>query len=165
MSPSECDKLKDFFFQRYWGVRKWHDWLARRLKESRKFRMASGHVREFFGRSEEILPQLVAAEPQHNTTYATNLAAWKLWTDPTNRTARASVSCGQALEKILLRIEPLHQVHDALIGQFRQSDTIWAAPRIKSYFDNPLVIAGQTITIPYEGSYGLSWGGKDAGKL
>jgi hypothetical protein len=170
MSIAECDKLKDFFFQRYWGVRKWHDWLARRLKESTRFQMASGHVRQFFGRPEEILPQLVAAEPQHNTTYATNLAMWRLWSDPENRTRTYNVNASNGNVSSIpsicrLKIEPLHQVHDALNGQFKISDTEWASRKIKSYFDNEIIIAGQKITIPYEGSYGLSWGGKDAGKL
>ena len=164
MSPKECDGLKNYFFQRYWGVTKWHNWLAARLKQSTRFTFASGHVRQFFGRSEEILPQLVAAEPQHNTTYATNLAAWRLWTDRENR-LNEDVPRNLRHNFRALRIEPLHQVHDALIGQFPITDTTWAAPRIKSYFANELLIAGQKITIPYEGGYGHSWGGKDLGKL
>ena len=33
MSPAECEKLKAFFFQRYRGVRLWHNWVASRIKE------------------------------------------------------------------------------------------------------------------------------------
>ena len=138
------------------------------MKESTRFQMASGHVRQFFGRPEEILPQLVAAEPQHNTTYATNLAMWRLWSDKENRylstgkdnwqTQNTGSQYGDVgIQRTCLRIEPLHQVHDALNGQFKISDTEWATKKIRSWFDNEIVIAGQKITIPYEGSFGPSW--------
>jgi hypothetical protein len=56
-------------------------------------------------------------------------------------------------------------VHDALVGQFKIEDTAWAIDKIKSYFDNPLVIANQKITIPFEGNYGTSWGKLDKGTI
>ena len=61
-------------------------------------------------------------------------------------------------ERERLIIEPLHQVHDALLGQFPKEHTSWAVSKIKSYFDNPIRIAGIELTIPYEGAYGESWG-------
>jgi uracil-DNA glycosylase family 4 len=151
ITPQECDKLKNWYIREmYPGIPKWHDWIARRLKERPVLTAASGQVRQFFGRPDEILTKAVAFEPQANTTYATNLAAWRLWSDPDNRVDRDGVNH--------LRIEPLHQVHDALIGQFKQEDTTWATAKIKSYFQNPLTIAGQQITIPFDGGYGPSWG-------
>ena len=179
LSPKECDKLKYWYLQEmYWGIPKWHDWIARRLKERPVLTAASGQVRQFFGRPEEVLTKAVAFEPQANTTYATNLAAWRLWTDVENHVyanqntrirtdrqggipATPNLVCGRTN----LRIEPLHQVHDALIGQFRVEDTTWAVSKIKSYFANPLNIAGQQITIPFEGNYGQSWGNLKAGTI
>ena len=99
----------------------------------------------------------MAFEPQANTTYATNLAMYRLWTDSSNRVNNNN--------NTHLRIEPLHQVHDALCGQFKKDDTVWASGKIKSYFDNTLVIAGIPIVIPYEGGYGPSWGNLNEGKL
>jgi hypothetical protein len=152
--PVECDRIKNkVYFARYHGILKWHDWTARRLKETGKLTAASGQVRQFFGRTDEVLTKAVAFEPQANTTYATNLATNRLWNDSENR-----IITRQPANRTRLRIEPLHTVHDALCGQFPKADTAWAAPRIKSYFDNPLLIAGQNITIPYEGGYGRSWG-------
>jgi hypothetical protein len=55
-------------------------------------------------------------------------------------------------------VEPLHQVHDALLGQFLKTDTEWAKGKIRSWFDNTLIIANQPIKIPFEGHYGPSWG-------
>lgn len=162
MTPTECDGLKKYFFNRYWGVLKWHDWIARRLKERPILVAASGQVRQFFGRPDEILTKAVAFEPQANTTYATNLAAWRLWSDDENRVLETTPN---QQPRTSLKIEPLHQVHDALIGQFRKADTAWAVAKIKSYFDNTLVIAGQSIVIPFEGTYGRSWGSKEEGKI
>ena len=88
-------------------------------------------------------------EPQANTTCATNRAIQQLWNDPENR------SNGKLI------IEPLHQVHDAVIGQFPKEVTDWAVAKIKSYFQNPLTIAGMSITIPFDGGYGASWGELD----
>jgi len=90
--------------------------------------------------------EYLADEPQENTTYATNLALYNLWNDPDNRNGSS------------LRIEPLHQVHDALIGQFRIEDTAFAVAKLHAWFANPLRIANVEITIPFEGAYGPSWG-------
>jgi hypothetical protein len=174
LSPAECEKLKEAFFSRYRGIRLWHDWVARRLRERPVLIAASGQVRQFFGRRDEILTKAVAFEPQANTTYATNLALLKLWTDPENHSIRGICQDNRAQtqtrdmqsnRRIYLRIEPLHQVHDAVCGQFRKEDTAWATAKIKSYFDNPLKIAGQSITIPFEGGFGPSWGNLKEGAI
>lgn len=168
MSPKEADALKNWYInEMYWGIPKWHDWIARRLKESPVLTAASGQVRQFFGRPDEVLTKAVAFEPQANTTYATNLAAWRLWNDPDNRTGGSSpAQLGlPAIPKSRLKIEPLHQVHDALLGQFPIEDTTWAVGKIQSYFANTLIIAGQKITIPFEGGYGRSWGQLKTGTI
>lgn len=157
--PSECDQLKNWYIHKmYHGIPKWHEWIERRLGERPILTAASGQVRQFFGRADTILTQAVAFEPQSNTTYACNLAAWRLWSDPENRYLGSD-------GKTHLKIEPLHQVHDALIGQFKIEDTDWAVAKIKSYFANTLTIAGQQIQIPFEGEYGLSWGNLKVGKI
>lgn len=174
--PSECAKLKNFYFTRYPGIERWHKWVERKIKARPVLTAASGQTRRFFGRPDELLTKAVAFEPQANTTYATNLAMYKLWTDTDNRfnlpnmlpemlTDQPNIIERVNVSRVQLRIEPLHTVHDALCGQFKKSDTLWAAPKIQSYFDNPLVIAGQEITIPYEGGYGTSWGSLKEGKL
>ena len=201
ISPQEADKLKNWYIREmYPGIPKWHDWIAARLRQRPILTAASGQVRQFFGRPDDIITKAVAFEPQANTTYATNLAAFRLWTDTDNRIGggllqdarptpriqssidtsklpdafRRLLASGQPiLQRISneprsvtkLRNEPLHQVHDALVGQFKIEDTAWAVGKIKSYFDNPLIIAGQKITIPFDGHYGLAWGGKQIGDI
>lgn len=156
MSRSEVKDFQNAVFAAY-RVKMWHAATERKLAAKPELVAASGHRRRFFGRPGEILGQALAHEPQANTTYATNLAMYKLWTDSDNRKLLGS--------RVSLRIEPLHQVHDALLGQFRIEDTAWAVTKIKSYFDNPIVIAGQKITIPFEGAYGTSWGNLDKGTI
>jgi len=155
MPPKECKPLKEFFFQRYRGVKLYHNWIATQLRSRAvpSLTAASGQTRRFFDRADNILPKAVAFEPQAVTTYATNLAMYNLWTDKENRSGTK------------LTIQPLHTIHDALMGQFPKEYTKWAVKRIKGYFNNTIHIAGQPIVIPYEGNYGSSWGNLKEGTI
>lgn len=152
MSEREVRDLQQLFLRDY-NVERWHTYRRRELMKQPILIAASGHKRRFFGRPTQTLGEALAHEPQANTTYATQLAVWKMWTDPENRTPEG------------LRIEPFHEVHDSVLGQFRIKDTPWAVGKIKSYFDNEIVIAGIPLVIPYEGSYGLSWGELNIGNI
>lgn len=148
-------RLQEMYFSRYPGVRSWHRWAESKLIADGTLTSASGHTRVFFGRRfgtniHDTVKQFLADEPQQNTTWATNLAMLRLWNDPENRRADGS-----------LIIEPLHQVHDALCGQWPQSVRDWARAKVRSYFNNPLTIAGTTLTIPFDGAFGNSWGQLD----
>ena len=173
---STCTELQRLFFTRYPGVMLWHARLKSQLLERGYLISASGHRRTFFGRKREqsgkvnydTFKDMCADEPQNNTTYATNLALYKLWTDPDNRTYPTAIESDRKPDEhdhCVLRIQPLHQVHDALIGQFRKEDTEWAIGRIRGYFSNVLRIAGCDVTIPFEGAYGESWGNLKTGKI
>jgi hypothetical protein len=146
--PKDCEILQNLYLSRYPGVKRWQDHCKQQLIKTGELVSGCGNVRKFFGRRNEhgTLREYVAHEPQINTTYATNCALLRLWTDPDN----------QGPEN-LPRIRPLHQVHDALIAQWRIEDRAWAIGKIKSYFLNPITIAGISITIPFEGGYGPDW--------
>lgn len=152
------NNVQDLYFRRYPGVKRWHAWMSQQLKTHRCTTSASGHTRQYFGRTDEILGAALANEPQENTTYATNLAAHKLWYSETNRLEGGREIHTGRQRHDNLRIEPLHQVHDALCGQFKITDTTWAVDQIKSFFDNEITIAGIKLRIPFEGGYGPSWG-------
>lgn len=161
LSEKDAKELQQLFFIRY-RVKIWWTWMESFLAKQTyppKLTSASGHTRRFFGRREEILGEALAHEPQANTTYATNLAMQNLWKDRPNK--YTDTSSGRQR----FRIEPLHQVHDALLGQFKMEDTDWAVARIRHYFNNPITIAGVSITIPQDGAYGESWGNLNAGKI
>ena len=147
-TPAETKAIQEMYFKRYKGVRKGQEEINRKLVRDGFLVAASGTKRTFFGRKEDVLVRNAAYsfEPQANTTYATNLALARLWEDPLNRRSDNS-----------LIIQPIHQVHDALCTQFPIKDKEWAIERIKSYFKNPLVIAGLPITIPFSGGIGTDW--------
>lgn len=160
--------LQQAVFQVY-NVHLWHRATQRMLDKKPELVSPNGHRRRFFGRATDILGQALAHEPQVNTTYATNLAAYKLWTDSDNRivtsndsrtssTMESVQSVNGFKSRIRLRVEPLHQVHDALIVQAKIEDTQWAISKLKQWFANEIVIAGISITIPFGGTYGPSWG-------
>lgn len=177
VEPSVCASLQRLYFVRYPGLYQWHNDSKRRVAAGENLTSASGHTRTFFGRRKswdhkkrcydadhDTWKEWLADEPQENTTYATNLALYKLWNDAENRVVVPSLRTPSSEEPkrdnlvTRLRVEPLHQVHDALIGQFRKEDTDWAVAKIRAWFDNPLQIANATVTIPFEGAYGPSWG-------
>jgi hypothetical protein len=51
----------------------------------------------------------------------------------------------------------MHQVHDELLVQWRIPDTLFAIKKLKEWFDNPMIVAKQTITIPFDGAFGTAW--------
>lgn len=161
LSREKVEAFRQAVFTRY-RIQTWHQWMVEFLKKNNNVLIASnGLRRKFYGRTDEVLGQALAHLPQVYTTYATNMAMFKLWTDKENRTSnnriRPSVGFEGCDSVCFLRIEPLHQVHDALIGQFKIDDTAWASDKIKSYFDNVIEIAGLKIKIPFEGNYGKNW--------
>lgn len=182
LAESEFETLQRFYFVRYHGLYQWHNACRQAVFDGRDLTSASGHTRKFHGRRKEwnsrsrsmevchdTWKEYLADEPQENTTYATNLALSNLWNDPENRTkgnlsrdressTLRSSGMGTNSENNGLIIEPLHQVHDALIGQFPIEHTAWAVGKIRSYFANTLTIANTQLIIPFEGAYGPSWG-------
>lgn len=141
-------KFQSLYFTRYNGVSAWQQWVARQLMEFGRMKSASGHTRIFMGRrgDHDTNKQGYANEPQENTSYACNLALLRMYEDGDNRDANNG-----------LLIQPLLQVHDAVCGQYPTSSRDWAHGKIKSYFDNRIVIAGKELVIPYEANYGQNW--------
>lgn len=168
---SVCTTLQLLYFQRYPGIKSWHARIKSQLKANGYLISASGHKRIFFGRHDDYdtFKEACAEEPQNNTTYATNLALLKCWTDPDNCISEEATTdsgdSNQPSRRTTLRIQPLHQVHDAFIFQFKKNDVDFAKRKVPEYFNNTLRIAGQPITIPYEGAYGRSWGELTEGKI
>lgn len=156
VKENECALLQQLYLYRYPGVKRWQEWVKKNLHETQTLPSASGHVRTFFGNPNfgNVINEALSHEPQHNTTYATNLALLRLWEDPENRGLDGSFI-----------IEPLHQVHDAMIGQFPIERTEWAKSKLYEYFNNPITIGSVTLTIPFDGEYGPSWGNLKTGKI
>jgi uracil-DNA glycosylase family 4 len=148
---SDAKTLQDLYFTRYRGIKLWHAWAEAELVAKGILVAASGQVRVFFGRRfgqglHETLKEFLAHEPQANTTFVTNMAMQNLWDDFKNRRPSGA-----------LRTEPLHQVHDALCGQWPCYMRDWATQKMRGWFHNPINIAGLEIVIPFDGGYGPTW--------
>lgn len=151
IETSVCKRLKELYTGRYWGIKLWHNRSMATTKATRKMKSAAGHTRRVFDRLDDYSTHqaLFAHEPQVNTTFATNMALLRLITDPENRQPNGDFI-----------IKPVHQVHDALVGQWPKHLREWAIKKVRSYFQNPITIAGTTLVIPFDGTYGPSWGEK-----
>lgn len=145
-----CDRIQRYMLMRYPGVSAWHRLAASQLTQHGYLVSPSGHKRIFLGRrtDDSTLKEFLAHEPQAVTTYATNKALHNIWYDPENRNPDGS-----------LKVEVLHQVHDALLPHWHQRHREFALRKLRTeWFNNPIVVAGTQLTIPYEGQYGPSWG-------
>jgi hypothetical protein len=181
MTEKEVEDMKRLFFSRY-NVPIWWRAMERKLFSQPyppKLTSPSGHTRMFFGRRQEILGEALAHEPQSVTTYATNKAVYNCWRDEENRIHSVSFNHGRTMGgmptndealreeqlRCTLRVEPLHQVHDEFLTQFKIEDTEWAIGKIKQWFNNEIIIAGIKITIPFDGAYGKNWSMNDEAKV
>jgi len=152
LEQSIAKRLQNAMFSRYPGIQSWHAWAATKLVADGELDAASGQNRIFFGRRfgpniHDTVKEFLAHRPQANTTHAISLAALNLWNDSENRRPDGS-----------LIIEPLHQIHDALLGQYPSRVRLWAHMKLRSYFKNKLNIAGRDIIIPFDGGWGPNWG-------
>lgn len=151
MEQAVARKLQNLFLSRYPGIPRWQAWADTKLRHEAELTTASGQRRIFLGRRfvehSDTHKKFLAHAPQSNTTWVTNTAMLNLWNDPENRREDGS-----------LLIEPLHQVHDALCGQWPTPLRSWARAKLKEYFNVTINIDGLDVTIPFDGAYGPSWG-------
>lgn len=155
LTESEAKQFQAAVFSIY-NVKVWHRWMERELARTKQVLIApNGFRRKFFGRYNEILGQALAHMPQVITTAATKAAMYRCWTDPENRIEGTN----------LLKVRPSHTVHDSFVCQWKKVYRDWAINKLRQWFDNSIIVAGQTITIPFDGSFGKSWGEKTEGKI
>ncbi len=160
MSEKDAKEFQACIQVRY-RVSLWHRWMQRSLESQTypaSLTASNGFTRKFYGRKTEILGDALAHRPQVYTTYATNKAAYNLWSAPDTRLSSSKTACR-------LRVEPMHQVHDELLVQFKIEDTAWAIGKIKQWFNNPIQIANQTLVIPFDGAYGTKWSMDESAKV
>jgi uracil-DNA glycosylase family 4 len=140
LSSRDADVYQSLYRKRYCGIRRWHTWVQERIQKDGYLDSASGNRRIFFGRkdSHDTHKLAYAHEPQANTTYATNRAAYNIFTSQSS-------------------IQLLHQVHDAVCGQFPTGLLVESREIIRRAFDFEMCVHGVTIKIPFEGGYGKSW--------
>lgn len=156
-----CQEVQATVLRRYWGLQRWWAEVERQVRRDGTLTGASGQTREFLSRrwtGEGALRRLdhsthkevIASEPQMVTTYATNLALWRLWTDPHNWVGRVGEGTPY--------VQPLLHIHDALLVQFAERLVAPAGRKLTQWFDNPVRIGNVTVTIPQSAGWGASWG-------
>ncbi|MBM3272895.1 hypothetical protein FJY94_06560 [Candidatus Kaiserbacteria bacterium] len=119
-------------FQRRWfsihpQIRDWHRRIESELQTRRFITNKFGYRRFYFGRVEELLPEALAWIPQSTVACVTN-RAW------------------EAIDREVLEVEILLQVHDSLVGQYltrceeRLLATMYPIMQITVPYDDPLII-------------------------
>lgn len=158
-----CKRVQELALARWWGLKNWWSDVERQVRRNGTLTGASGQTREFMSRrwsgeganrrlDHSTHKEVIATEPQMNTTFAANLALWRLWNDPENWPAGEP---GAASGPI---VQPLLHGHDALNTQFPTARHEWAKQKLDAWFNNPLRIGSITLTIPWEAKFGASWG-------
>lgn len=153
-SPNECERVQQqCFFVRYPGIKAYQNWVDNEIATKGVLIASNGFQRRFFERKDDPATwrKGYAHLPQVYTTYATELAMLRCWSDPENRTSEGG-----------LYVEMLLTVHDSLITQWLKERTEWAKGKQREWFNNPIRIADEMLVIPASGTYGPSWGEQDS---
>ena len=145
-------QLYQYFYKLRYNTDSRNERIRKVLSETGALVAACGIRRQFFSIrkryavDDDTVREASAFDPQANTTWATNKALERLWYDKANRNSHGG-----------LFVEPILQIHDALVVQYKVRDRAWAHTKLNEWFQNPLNIFGHTITIPAEGKWGRSW--------
>lgn len=154
-----CEQVQRLYLQRYYGIRQWWARTASTIVRTGKLVYATGREREFLGRrvrsgtlDDVTKREALAAEPQHNTTFIIKTGLLRLWNDPDNWPS-GSVGCGDPIAQPLIP-----NVHDEANWQAPVERRAWIAAKLHQWFDVPLTIGRDCVTIPWEAGYGPNWG-------
>lgn len=145
-----AEQMQQLYSYRY-NITARHELCRKRVQDRGSIQTAAGVRRQFFKRrgfkvDDNLLREIVASEPQTNTTYGTNLALERLFYSPENRQPDNT-----------LKVQPLIMVHDALSGQFPENELETCKTIIQKAFDISLTISGIDVKIPYEFGIGKNW--------
>lgn len=146
VSAADCKRLQAAVHARYPGIRRRMERINMLLERDGCLTACDGvPPRDFFGRKTDhaTQKQAYAYAPAFVTAYADHLALRKLWYDPERRERG---------------LKPRLPVHDSICFVAPQGQRAWVSASIPRWFDNPITVAGTTLTIPYEAQRGPSWG-------
>lgn len=148
------DKVID---KRYPGIKRWQNHQKKLLwAPLPMLKCGSGQTRIIFGKPNDDAThrELLASEPQANTTHWINLAIERFLYDPINRDEN---------DHIIAR--PVITVHDSSINKFKVKDLDRARDIIPKCFKNKISIAGMDIECPAAGGIGKTWGSANKGEI
>lgn len=157
-----CKRVQELVLRRYWGLKSWWADVERQVRHNGTLTGASGQTREFMSRrwsgeganrrlDHSTHKEAIATEPQMNTTFANNLALWRMWSDPCNWPS-GIVGDGRPI------VQPMLHIHDAILEQHPVDREAWTAEQVTRWFANPLRLGAITLVIPVESKFGDAWG-------
>lgn len=135
-------------FARYPGIRRRMAYIDMKLRTTHELVCANGSKRQFLGKPDDHATRKegYGHHPQVVTTWVTSLAWEKSWYDPEN--IRPD---GHHI------FQPLLLVHDSILAQAPVEHHDWVLQKLPGWFNNPVTIAGTTITIPFGKGFGPTW--------
>lgn len=148
IKPEECKRMQGLLFQRY-NYPRLHDVMKTRMLSCPYMDMPGGHRHYFLGRKDNsTLRQMLASQPQYNTTLTANIVLHRLYYSGVNHKGTEGD----------LYLRPANQVHDEtdcsfLVGDVEHVRTIW-----NSVKDVDLEVMGVRFRIPFEAQFGPTWG-------
>ena len=133
--------VKEFqrlYFERFPNILEWHKYVRFQLKQNHSITTLLGRRRNFFGRpdDEAVIREAVAFEPQSMTADEIDQVLLRLWRSNT--------------------VEPLLQVHDSILFQYKQEQEQVLIPQILA---SPFTFMVRDISffVPMEAKVGWNW--------
>lgn len=149
VSLETCRDKQFLYEKRYPGLAKLKERMASLLSTHGYLDAYSGNRRIFFGRRDNnTVREMISQLPQAHTTYVTNLLFDRLFHWKGNR-------MGNGRELV---VKPVNQVHDEACKVFARSDLDRAREIFRVCSVNRITCWGVDFTIPFESTYGESWG-------
>jgi DNA polymerase-1 len=141
-AKNETERVaREAYFNAYPRLKLWQERVSREVAQSHKLTNPFGRVRLFFDKvGAKLYQEAIAFLPQSTLV------------DDVNR----------SMIEIFYRSEPylelLHQCHDSLLFQVKESLVKWAVKLILEFMQLPFICGGEILIIPIEVKVGKSWG-------
>lgn len=136
------------YFGEFPGIRLWHEWVQRKLRDDRWITTFMGRQRWFFGRpwDNDTLNAAIAYEPQSAIADYLRRAMLAVW--------RAHIPT----------VDILVPVHDALLIQYDEEREAEIIPQVQRLMELEIPLAfGRSLIIPTEAQVGWNWAHQDKG--
>ena len=123
ISVHQAESMRNRWFSAHPGIARWHKRTEDQLRAHRYVSNAFGYKRFYFERTDAILPEALAWQPQSTVALVIN----KIW---------------RRIYDDVKEVQVLLQVHDSLAGQFPTHLADWCSRRI--------IDCGKQVIVPYE---------------
>jgi DNA polymerase-1 len=126
----QADKFQKLYFDKYPGLRKWHERTEVQLKAHRFVENKFGYRRYYFDRVDGLLPEALAWIPQSTVAIYIN----HIWLNIFNN---------------VKEVQTLLQVHDSIAGQFPTHLADWCLKKMKEEASKIIIPYSDPLVIPF----------------